>query len=67
MPRANIHYIRLRPGLREFLQEMTKLYELHIYTFGNKPYANAVANVLDPKKELFQERIISRDECPSMI
>ncbi|KAK9694899.1 CTD phosphatase Fcp1, variant 2 [Basidiobolus ranarum] len=61
-----VYYIKLRPGLREFLKEITKIYELHIYTMGTRNYASAVANVIDPDKEFFKERILSRDESGSM-
>ncbi|ORX89547.1 hypothetical protein K493DRAFT_67456 [Basidiobolus meristosporus CBS 931.73] len=61
-----VYYIKLRPGLREFLKEITKIYELHIYTMGTRNYASAVANVIDPDQEFFKERILSRDESGSM-
>src|SRR4051812_15807753 len=28
------YYIKLRPGLEEFLQNVAEIYELHIYTMG---------------------------------
>ncbi|RUO95418.1 HAD-like domain-containing protein, partial [Jimgerdemannia flammicorona] len=61
-----VYYIKLRPDLRKFLSEVTKLYELHIYTMGTRNYAEAVAKEIDPDKEYFKERILSRDESGSM-
>ncbi|CAG8711295.1 10868_t:CDS:10, partial [Ambispora leptoticha] len=55
------------PGLKEFLREISEYYELHIYTMGTRHYAEAVANIIDPNKEIFSERILSRDESGSMI
>lgn len=60
-----VYYIKLRPGTREFLKKLTSLYELHIYTMGTRNYANAVAAIIDPKGEIFRERILSRDESGS--
>ncbi|KAG1016809.1 hypothetical protein G6F26_012233 [Rhizopus arrhizus] len=57
-----MYYIKLRPGLREFLKEIENLYDLHIYTMGTKDYAKAVAREMDPEGSLFKERILSRDE-----
>jgi RNA polymerase II subunit A-like phosphatase len=36
---------------------------MHIFTFGQRLYAHTIAAMLDPKKELFGQRILSRDEC----
>ncbi|KAF7992142.1 hypothetical protein HCN44_001467 [Aphidius gifuensis] len=57
------YHTRLRPGTEHFLTEMSKIYELHICTFGSRSYAHKVAEVLDEKGELFSQRILSRDEC----
>ncbi|KAJ1728486.1 CTD phosphatase Fcp1 [Coemansia sp. Benny D160-2] len=56
------HFIKLRPGLREFLETLSKLYEMHIYTMGTRSYADAVAKVIDPECKYFNGRILSRDE-----
>lgn len=60
-----VYYIKLRPKLQEFLKEVTKQYELHIYTMGTRNYAEAVANKIDPDRTIFRERILSRDESGS--
>jgi FCP1-like phosphatase family protein len=59
---ASVYYIKLRPGLREFLQQVASRFELHIYTMGSRPYADAIAAVIDSDKRLFQGRITSRDD-----
>ncbi|CAB4406829.1 unnamed protein product [Rhizophagus irregularis] len=61
-----VYYIKLRPGLKEFLRSVSKIYEPHIYTMGTRNYASAVANVIDPDNTIFNERILSRDESGSM-
>lgn len=55
-----------RPGLSEFLKDMSKKYEMHIYTMGTRSYAEAVVKEIDPTGVLFQDRILSRDENGSM-
>ncbi|KAI3652261.1 hypothetical protein MP228_003564 [Amoeboaphelidium protococcarum] len=61
------YYVKLRPGLYEFLKDMSKLYEFHIYTMGTRSYAEAVRLIIDPRNELFKERILTRDESGSNI
>ncbi|KAJ2115178.1 CTD phosphatase Fcp1 [Coemansia sp. RSA 922] len=60
------YYIKMRPGLQDFLERISQLYEMHIYTMGTKPYANAVAAMIDPERRYFNGRILSRDESGSM-
>lgn len=55
-------HTKLRPFLREFLDEMVKIYELHIFTFGSRNYAHKIATIIDPEKRYFGDRILSRDE-----
>ncbi|KAI4386348.1 hypothetical protein MLD38_004286 [Melastoma candidum] len=55
-------WTKLRPGIWTFLEKASKLYELHLYTMGNKMYATEMAKVLDPKGVLFAGRVISRGD-----
>ncbi|CAA6668332.1 unnamed protein product [Spirodela intermedia] len=41
-------WTKLRPGIWNFLEKTSKLFELHLYTMGNKLYATEMAKVLDP-------------------
>jgi RNA polymerase II subunit A C-terminal domain phosphatase len=59
------YFIKLRPGLSDFLEEVSKMYELHVYTMGTRSYANAVAKIVDPHKIYFGNRVLSRDESGS--
>ncbi|XP_074318457.1 RNA polymerase II C-terminal domain phosphatase-like 4 [Silene latifolia] len=54
---------KLRPCLRKFLDEASKMYEMYIYTMGDRPYALEMAKLLDPDNKYFNSRIISRDDC----
>lgn len=60
------YYIKLRPGLKEFLEQVSKCYELHIYTMGTRAYAQNIAKIVDPERKIFGDRILSRDESGSM-
>ena len=60
------YYIKLRPGLMEFLERISKLYELHIYTMGTRQYAQKIAEIVDEERRYFGDRILSRDESGSM-
>ena len=61
------YYIKLRPGLAEFLESVAQLFELHIYTMGTRQYAQKVAEIVDPDHRFFSDRILSRDESGSMV
>lgn len=59
------YYIKLRPGLEDFLTNVSKIYELHIYTMGTRAYAKNIAEIIDPEHKIFGDRILSRDESGS--
>lgn len=56
------YYIKFRPGLEQFLEDISKLYELHIYTMGTRAYAMHIAQIIDPTRKIFGNRILSRNE-----
>ncbi|KAG5922801.1 hypothetical protein E4U42_005261 [Claviceps africana] len=60
------YYIKLRPGLQTFLDEVSQMYELHVYTMGTRAYALNIARLVDPDRKLFGNRVISRDENGSI-
>eukprot|EP00850_Spirogloea_muscicola_P002884 SM000011S19062 [mRNA] locus=s11:638485:644693:- [translate_table: standard] len=55
-------WTKLRPGIWRFLTRASQLYELHVYTMGNRAYATEMARLLDPTGELFAGRIISKGD-----
>ncbi|CAL8993577.1 unnamed protein product [Prunus brigantina] len=55
-------WTKLRPGIWNFLEKASQLFELHLYTMGNKLYATEMAKVLDPTGALFAGRVISRGD-----
>ena len=60
------YYIKFRPGLEQFLEDISKLYELHIYTMGTRAYAKHIAEIIDPTRKIFGNRILSRNENYSL-
>ena len=62
------HWVRLRPGLRQFFDAVRPLYELAIYTHGSRAYAAGVAKALTEAAPgtSFGGRVVSRDDCPDL-
>ena len=47
------------------MEEMSRLYEMHVYTMGTRSYADAIVKAVDPDGRFFGGRILSRDESGS--
>lgn len=54
-------YCIKRPYLDQFLERMSKMYEIVIYTSGEKEYATTVINEVDPNRYI--SYILHRDHC----
>lgn len=54
---------KLRPFIRTFLQEASNMFEMYIYTMGERHYALEMANLLDPGGLYFNSRVISQADC----
>lgn len=61
------YWIKLRPFCLEFLNSLSTLFEMHVYTLGNRSYAEAICSIIDPLKELFSDRILSRDDVGPLL
>jgi RNA polymerase II subunit A-like phosphatase len=59
---ANWYYVKMRPGLKDFFDRVSKLYEMHVYTMATRAYAQQVCSIIDPQRKYFGDRILSRDE-----
>ncbi|KAJ0065640.1 hypothetical protein NL108_014757, partial [Boleophthalmus pectinirostris] len=59
-------YMVLRPFVKEFLQEVSKNYELFIYTCAKREYAENILDVLDPHRKLFRHRLY-QDDCSCVL
>ena len=46
-----------RPGVKKFLLEMTKHYDLMLWTAGIQSHADPIVDWLDPEKVIFSKRM----------
>ncbi|CAN4084447.1 unnamed protein product [Withania somnifera] len=53
---------KLRPLVHTFLKEASSLFEMYIYTMGERPYAMEMANLLDPGGIYFHSRVIAQSD-----
>ena len=55
-------FTKLRPYVRTFLKEACDMFEMYIYTMGERSYALEMAKLLDPEKVYFSSRVIAQDD-----
>ncbi|KAJ8759057.1 hypothetical protein K2173_003295 [Erythroxylum novogranatense] len=55
-------YVRCRPYLKEFMERVSGLFEIIIFTASQSIYAEQLLNVLDPKRKVFRHRVY-RESC----
>ncbi|KAF4378828.1 uncharacterized protein LOC115714121 [Cannabis sativa] len=55
-------YVRCRPHLTDFLERVSSLFEIIIFTASQSIYAEQLLNVLDPRRKIFRHRVY-RDSC----
>ncbi|XP_073278092.1 RNA polymerase II C-terminal domain phosphatase-like 4 isoform X1 [Primulina huaijiensis] len=54
---------KLRPFIHTFLKNASDMFEMYIYTMGERPYALEMAKLLDPGDVYFNSRIIAQGDC----
>lgn len=60
----SIHMMtKLRPFVHTFLKEASNLFEMYIYTMGERAYALQMAKLLDPGDVYFNSRVIAQGDC----
>uniref|UniRef100_A0A7S2ZGX5 FCP1 homology domain-containing protein n=2 Tax=Rhodosorus marinus TaxID=101924 RepID=A0A7S2ZGX5_9RHOD len=55
-------FVRRRPHLEEFLAEISKTFEVIVFTASHKVYADRLLDILDPKDAYFDHRVF-RESC----
>ncbi|XP_004237561.1 uncharacterized protein [Solanum lycopersicum] len=55
-------YVRCRPHLQDFMDRVSSLFEIIIFTASQSIYAEQLLNVLDPKRKVFRHRVY-RESC----
>jgi Dullard-like phosphatase family protein len=55
-------YVRKRPHLHMFLEKMSEIFDVVIFTASQSVYADQLLDRLDPEKKLFSRRFF-RESC----
>ncbi|XP_048415414.1 CTD small phosphatase-like protein 2 isoform X2 [Stegostoma tigrinum] len=55
-------YVKLRPYCREFLENLSQLYEIILFTTATKDYVDKLLDILDPHRRLIRHRLY-RKHC----
>ncbi|XP_067415749.1 CTD small phosphatase-like protein 3 [Emydura macquarii macquarii] len=54
-------YMKMRPHVQEFLETVSKAYEIFVFTTAKQDYAEKILDVLDPQKKLIRHRLYQQD------
>lgn len=56
------YFVKLRPGLRDFLVRCSSLFQLCVDTQGTRAYARKIVSHIDPDGSFFGNRVVSRSD-----
>lgn len=52
----------MRPHLKEFITEVKKYFNIHVYSHGRKEYVLKLLDKLDPRRDLFNRNNIFKND-----
>ncbi len=58
-------WTKLRPYYRTLLVEASKLFDMHVYTMGERGYAEEMVKLLDPDGSFFGDHVVSKNDSTS--
>lgn len=58
-----VFFIKLRPHLTQFLKSCAGKFQMYLFTWGTRPYAEQIQALIDPSGDYFGHRILSKDDC----
>eukprot|EP00759_Apiculatamorpha_spiralis_P029139 PhF_6_TR31467/c2_g1_i6/m.46214 len=56
-------YVNIRPGLREFLDHVSTMFEICVFTASTSLYANTLMDFLDPGRKMLGPLRLFREHC----
>ena len=57
-----MHFAYKRSGLKEFLEELPRMFDVWLFTSAKKEYADAILKKIDPDDSIFKKRLY-RQNC----
>jgi RNA polymerase II C-terminal domain phosphatase-like 3/4 len=58
-------WTKLRPYYLKLLEEASKLFDMHVYTMGERGYAMEMVKLLDPDRTFFGDHVVSKNDSTS--